>query len=69
MRNLQLQLRFLIPLVVILAGAAYFSVPLMDKLTLRWFARDLDMRGSLVATALSDTLTDSETRGRKLQAS
>ncbi|HEX2544008.1 MAG TPA: trehalose-6-phosphate synthase [Ramlibacter sp.] len=68
MKTFRLQLRFLVPLVLILAATAYLAVPLMDKLTLRWFARDLDMRGSLVATALSDSLTDSETRGHKLQA-
>lgn len=68
MKTFRLQLRFLLPLVLILAGSAYLAVPLMDKLTLRWFARDLDMRGSLVATALSDSLTDGETRGSKLQA-
>src|SRR3954469_964009 len=40
----------------------------MDRLTLRWFARDLDMRGTFVANALAESLVDSETRGRKLQA-
>lgn len=68
LKTLRLQLRFLLPLVIILAGTAYLAVPVMDKLTLRWFARDLDMRGALVANALSDSLVDAETRGRKLQA-
>jgi alpha,alpha-trehalose-phosphate synthase [UDP-forming] len=70
MRNLQLQLRFLIPLVVILAAAAYFSLPLMDSLTLRWFARDLNMRGELVTNALSESIADAlpDPRGRKLLA-
>jgi trehalose 6-phosphate synthase len=68
LKTFRLQLRFLVPLAIILAGTAYLAVPLMDKLTLRWFARDLDMRGNLVANALSDSLTDAETRGRKLQA-
>jgi alpha,alpha-trehalose-phosphate synthase [UDP-forming] len=68
LKTFRLQLRFLVPLVIILTGTAYLALPLMDRLTLRWFARDLDMRGSLVATALSDSLTDAETRGRKLQA-
>ena len=52
---------------LILTGSAYLALPLMDKLTLRWFARDLDMRGNLVANALSDSLIDEESRGRKLQ--
>jgi alpha,alpha-trehalose-phosphate synthase [UDP-forming] len=68
LKTFRLQLRFLVPLVIILTGTAYLALPLMDRLTLRWFARDLDMRGTLVATALSDSLTDAETRGRKLQA-
>ena len=38
MKTFRLQLRFLVPLVVILAGAAYLALPLMDRLTLRWFA-------------------------------
>ena len=67
MKTFRLQLRFLVPLVLILTGSAYLALPLMDKLTLRWFARDLDMRGNLVANALSDALTDEESRGRKLQ--
>ncbi|MES2938329.1 MAG: trehalose-6-phosphate synthase [Pseudomonadota bacterium] len=70
MKSFRLQLRFLLPLVVILAGAAYLALPLMDRLTLRWFARDLDMRGALVANALSESVADAlqEARGRKLQA-
>ncbi|GAB3765814.1 trehalose-6-phosphate synthase [Ramlibacter monticola] len=70
MKTFRLQLRFLVPLVIILAATAYLALPVMDKLTLRWFARDLDMRGALVANALSDSLTDAlqEPRGRRLQA-
>jgi alpha,alpha-trehalose-phosphate synthase [UDP-forming] len=70
MKTLGLQLRFLLPLILILAGAAYLAVPVMDRLTLRWFARDLDMRGVLVASALSESVAEAanDTRGRKLQA-
>ena len=70
MRNLRLQLRFLVPLVIILAAAAYFALPLMDRLTLRWFARDLNLRGSLVTNALSESIADAlpDPKGRKLQA-
>lgn len=69
MRTFRLQLRFLVPLVAILVGAAYLALPLMDRLTLRWFARDLDMRGTLVANALSESIADAlpDPRGRKLQ--
>jgi len=69
-KSLHLQLRFLAPLVIILVTAAYFALPLMDRLTLRWFARDLDTRGMLVANTLSESVADAlhDARGRKLQA-
>ena len=70
MKTFRLQLRFLVPLVLILVGTAYLALPLMDKLTLRWFARDLDMRGALVANALSESIADAlqHGRARRLQA-
>ena len=70
MRTFNLQLRFLLPLILVLAGAAWLALPLLDSLTLRWFARDLAMRGSLVASAMSDSIADGlqDPRGRKLQA-
>jgi trehalose 6-phosphate synthase len=70
MKNLTLQLRFLLPLVVVIAAAAYLALPVMDRLTLRWFARDLDMRGTLVANALSESVADAlrDPNGRRLGA-
>ncbi|HSV33929.1 MAG TPA: trehalose-6-phosphate synthase [Ramlibacter sp.] len=70
MKTIRLQLRFLLPLALVLSAAAYFALPLMDRLTLRWFARDLNMRGVLVANALSESIADAmpDPRGRKLQA-
>jgi trehalose-6-phosphate synthase len=70
MKTFRLQLRFLVPLALIVAATAYLSVPLMDHLTLQWFARDLDMRGALLANTLSDSVAEAlqEKRGRKLQA-
>ncbi|MGY4828714.1 alpha,alpha-trehalose-phosphate synthase (UDP-forming) [Sphaerotilaceae bacterium SBD11-9] len=59
-----MQLRFLVPLVLTLTAAAYIALPLMDRLTLRWFARDLNMRGALVASALSDSIEDALEQGR-----
>ena len=56
MKTLNLQLRFLLPLILILGAAAYLALPLMDRLTLRWFSRDLTMRGNLVANALSESI-------------
>ncbi len=55
-RTLRLQLRFLLPLAATLIVTAYLAVPLMDQVTLRWFSRDLNSRGVLVANALSDSL-------------
>ena len=70
MKTLRFQLRFLFPLLLTLIAAAYLAVPVMDRLTLRWFARDLNLRGSLVANTLSDTITDALAEGRivRLQA-
>lgn len=56
MSTLRLQLRFLLPLVITLVVAAYLALPLLDSLTLRWFARDLTLRGALVTNALSDSV-------------
>jgi len=58
-KTLRLQLRFLIPLLLTLVAAAYLALPLMDQLTLRWFARDLNTRGELVANTLADPISES----------
>jgi alpha,alpha-trehalose-phosphate synthase [UDP-forming] len=70
MRTLRLQLRFLVPLLLTLIAAAYLVLPVVDRLTLRWFARDLSQRGTLVANTLSDSIRDalSEAGGTRLQA-
>jgi alpha,alpha-trehalose-phosphate synthase [UDP-forming] len=64
LRSARLQLRFLLPLVVTLAVAAWLAVPLLDQVTLRWFSRDLNSRGVLVAHALSDSISDALASGR-----
>ncbi len=61
LKTIRLQLRFLLPLVVTLIAAAYLAVPLMDQVTLRWFSRDLNSRGMLVANALSDSVAEAMT--------
>jgi trehalose-6-phosphate synthase len=53
METIRLQLRFLLPLLVTLVGAAFIALPLMDQLNQRWFARDLNARGTLVANTLA----------------
>ncbi len=69
MRTLAFQLRFLLPLVAVLVAVGYLALPLMDSLTLRWFARDLGMRGQLVANTLSESIAEAlqDPKGRKLQ--
>jgi len=64
LKTVRLQLRFLVPLMVTLVVAAYLAVPVMDQVTLRWFSRDLNSRGLLVANALSDSVGEAmATRG------
>lgn len=69
LRSLRLQLRFLVPLMITMFAAAYVALPLMDRMTLRWFSRDVTARGALVANALSDSIVDSlhEKDGDRLQ--
>ncbi len=64
LKTLRLQLRFLLPLGATLIAAAYLAVPLMDQVTLRWFSRDLNSRGALVANALSDSIAQAVSGGR-----
>jgi trehalose 6-phosphate synthase len=63
MRIFNLQLRFLLPLVLVLTAAAYLALPLMDRLTLRWFARDLNLRGNLVAALVTMAVAQWSWRG------
>jgi antibiotic biosynthesis monooxygenase (ABM) superfamily enzyme len=56
-RSLRLSLRFVIPLAVALAVLAYSLVPLVDKLTLHWFVKDLDIRSELIANTLDQPLS------------
>ena len=67
LRSLHLSLRFIIPLAAALALLAYTVVPLIDNLTLKWFARDLDIRSRLVSSTLQDSLAElvvSKERGK-----
>ena len=53
---MRLTVRFVLPLILVLAGVAYAVIPLVDRLTLRWFERDLDSRASLIANAADETI-------------
>src|SRR5690349_4706193 len=57
MNTLRLQLRFLAPLVLVLVVATWVASVLLDELTSRWFARDMNMRGALVAATLEDSIS------------
>lgn len=56
LKTLRLSLRFLVPLLVVMAGLAYMSVPLLDSLTQRWFVRDLDLRSALIARTIGEQI-------------
>jgi trehalose-6-phosphate synthase len=55
---MRVSLRFVIPLAIALGAIAYGVVPLVDEFTLRWFIRDLDMRGKLIANAVQEPLAE-----------
>ena len=55
---MRLSLRFVLPLMLVLAGIAYAVAPLVDQLTLRWFVRDLDSRSSLIANTIQEQLEE-----------
>src|SRR5438094_8533751 len=55
---MRLSLRFIIPRLLALGALAYAVVSLVDKLTLQWFERDLDLRASLIASTVQEPLRD-----------
>jgi trehalose 6-phosphate synthase len=64
-----ISLRFVVPLALALAAIAYAVQPLVDRLTLQWFVRDLDTRGTLIAKTAQEPLVElmREPRGAKLR--
>ncbi len=65
---LKLSLRFVLPLLGAVAILAYLSVPLLDRLTLRWFVADLDQRARAIATTLAAPLRDAQHSGDMARA-
>jgi trehalose 6-phosphate synthase len=53
---MRLSLRFIVPLGIALSGIAYAVVPLVERLTLQWFVRDLEIRSATIATAAQEPL-------------
>jgi trehalose 6-phosphate synthase len=62
---MRLSLRFILPLILVLAGIAYGVAPLVDKLTLRWFMNDLDSRASMIANTIQEPLQEQLLAGKK----
>lgn len=54
--RMRLSLRFIVPLAIALAALAYAVIPLVDRLTLRWFTRDVELRSNLIANAIDGPL-------------
>jgi trehalose 6-phosphate synthase len=52
----KLSLRFVVPLLVVLALLASAAMPLVDRLTFRWFVKDLDLRASLIANTVHEPI-------------
>jgi trehalose 6-phosphate synthase len=52
---MRLSLRFIVPLLLVLAAFAYAVLPLVDDLTVRWFVRDLDIRSTLIANTVQES--------------
>ncbi len=63
---MRLSLRFILPLALALAALAYGVRPLVDRLTERWFTRDLDLRSNLVANAIDAPLSVYVSRGNPM---
>lgn len=55
---MKLSLRFILPLILVLSALAYAIIPLVDRLTLQWAIRDLDIRSRLVASTMEAPLAD-----------
>lgn len=55
---MRLSLRFILPLILVITGIAYAVMPLVDRLTVRWFIKDLDVRATLVANTIQEPLHD-----------
>ena len=53
---MRISLRFVVPLALALTAIAYAVVPLVDRLTLNWFVRDLEIRAKLITSTTQEPL-------------
>ncbi len=61
----RLWVRFLLPLVLILATVAYATGPLVERLTMAWFRRDLDIRAQVIGASLEASLAGDDAAGKE----
>jgi len=64
---MKLSLRFVLPLTLVLAVFAWSIVPLVDRLTLRWFVRDMDIRSVLIVNTIGESLLEQIAAGSKVK--
>jgi trehalose 6-phosphate synthase len=50
---------------LVLAGIAYAVAPLVDRLTLGWFVRDLDIRATLISNTIQEPLQEQLAAGKR----
>ena len=62
---MRLSLRFVLPLLLVLAAIAYAIAPLVDQLMLRWFVRDIEIRVLLIANTIQEPLQEQLEAGKK----
>jgi len=65
LQRLKIPLRFVLPLILSLIVLAYLMMPLVDKLTLHWTIRDLDMRSELIAQTMEEPLSELIKQGNR----
>jgi trehalose 6-phosphate synthase len=65
---MRLSLRFILPLLLVIGLVAYAVRPLVDRLTLNWFVRDLDIRAVLIANTLQESLASISGSGARSKA-
>jgi trehalose 6-phosphate synthase len=53
---MKLSLRFVLPLLLVLALLASAVMPLVDRLTFKWFEKDLDLRATLIANTMEEPI-------------
>jgi trehalose 6-phosphate synthase len=62
---MRLSLRFVLPLLLVLAAMAYAIAPLLDQYTQRWFVRDIEIRSSLIADTVQEPLQEQLAAGKR----